>query len=776
MSSPHTIPNDVDPKCPLVVVMLSNILKLTSTNYLSWKLQIEATLFGYGLFKYLDGTFPAPPTTITMETVSEPNPAYLTWVRQDKLLFGALIGTLEPTLVPLISRSRTTQEVWDTLAHTFARLTRGHIKQLKTTFKALTKDPEDITDKVLESLDSTFQGVIDAVHARDTPISFDELHEKLLNRELMAKSQPIMPTLPASVHATTTRLHYNTQLTPTNHFRPTSTHKTISSNSKRSTQPGPRGYQGKCQWCHTIGHSLHLCPIFQEKYPAIHPPPRPTSNPSQPQAHVATASISSHPSPWLLDTGASHHVTHDLANLSLHHPYDGTKEIVIGNGTGIPITHTGSLFFPTSSSKSLSLSNVSCAPTMTRNIISISQLCSENNLIIEFTSNSFVVKDRLTGAQLIQGPTRHGIYEWPSPAPILAFSSVKASALAWHHRLGHPSLSTFKNIVSNFRLHVSSDFSFNCNSCHCNKSHKLPFSQSTLISNAPLDLIYTDLWTSPLYSIDGYKYYVIFVDHFTKYIWFYSLKNKSDTKVVFIRFKALVEKYFEKNIKAIYSDNGGEYQALATFLTIDGVSHLTSPPHTSEHNGYAERRHRHIVETGLSLLAHAQLPLEFWSYSFATAAYLINRLPTPTLSNSSPYHRLFGAPPNYLKLRSFGCLCYPWLRPYASHKLDPKSIPCIFIGYSKTQSAYYCLDPTTHKVYTSRHVQFVETEFPYARLSTCTRINPMPNPDHWCPLSLPIIQPVPIHNPRVNDNSLTTVPVPNTPSEQQLSAQPVITP
>lgn len=104
-----TIPNDADPNSPLVVVTLTNILKLNTTNYMSWKLQIHATLIGYGLFKFLDGTFPSPSPTITTESTSEPNPAHSTWVRQDKLLFGALIGTLEPTIVPLVSRADTTK-------------------------------------------------------------------------------------------------------------------------------------------------------------------------------------------------------------------------------------------------------------------------------------------------------------------------------------------------------------------------------------------------------------------------------------------------------------------------------------------------------------------------------------------------------------------------------------------------------------------------------------------------------------------------------------------
>ena len=62
----------------------------------------------------------------------------------------------------------------------------------------------------------------------------------------------------------------------------------------------------------------------------------------------------------------------------------------------------------------------------------------------------------------------------------------------------------------------------------------------------------------------------------------------------------------------------------------------------------------------------------------------------------------------------FGCLCFPWLRPYASHKLDSRSTPCVFLGYSHFQSAYFCLDRTTNRLYTSRHVVFHETVFAFA--------------------------------------------------------------
>lgn len=633
----NTIPNDAEPTTPLIIDSLPNIIKLTSTNYLSWKLQIEATLIGYNLFKYIDGSLSSPSPTITTDSKTSPNPAYLTWMRQDRLLYGTLIGTLEQSIVPLISLTTTSKELWDTLASTFASASRGHIKQLKAQFRSISKGPqsitdfmrsikscadqlallgdpikpEDITDKVLESLDSSYQGIIEAVNVRDTPISFPELMEKLIQRELVIKNQPIISSLPVIAHATSSRPIHTQQNYTTNNGHPHRTYQHTPKPYTRNSLPnqaGPKPFLGRCQWCHTKGHSLQKCHVFLEKHPSVRPPPTPHYSSTQPQAHAAQFSATNNSTQWLLDSGASHHVTQDLSNLSLHHPYDGTEEIVIGDGSGLPITHSGFTSLSTPS-KSLSLSNVLCVPTMKKNLISISQLCSDNNLLIEFSCDSFVVKDRLTGARLLTGPTKNGVYELPSSSSIIAFPSFKASAIDWHHRLGHPASPILKFLVSSFNLNVSSDFSFNCDACQCNKSHKLPFNQNSLRSQSPLELIYTDLWTSPVYSFDGYKYYVIFVDHFTKYIWFYPLKKKSDTKDVFIRFKALVEKFFEKPIKSIYSDNGGEYEALRNFLTIHGVSHLTTPPHTPEHNGYAERRHRHIVETGLSLLSHAQLPL-----------------------------------------------------------------------------------------------------------------------------------------------------------------------
>lgn len=326
---------------------------------------------------------------------------------------------------------------------------------------------------------------------------------------------------------------------------------------------------------------------------------------------------------------------------------------------------------------------------------------------------------------------------------------TKTDLSSWHSQLGHPSLSVPKNVVSKFSLPVSQSHQteLSCSDCFINKSHKLPFHSNTTVSHRPLEYLYSDVWMSPITSADNAKYYLLIVDHFTRYSWMYPLQRKSQVKEVFVVFVSLVENRFQAKVKTLYSDNGSEYIALRSYLREKGISHLTTRHHTKEHNGVSDRKHRHIVETGLTLLSKSSVPKTFWPFSFAAAVYLINRMPTEVLSGTSPYEKLFQQPPNYMKLRVFGCSCYPWLRPYTSHKMDDRSTRCVFMGYSLTQSAYLCYDSITGCMYTSRHVKFNETEFPYNLPSTSseTRDSEMDVSPSQSPLHT--VLPVTAHSP-----------------------------
>uniref|UniRef100_A0A2N9FLZ2 Integrase catalytic domain-containing protein n=1 Tax=Fagus sylvatica TaxID=28930 RepID=A0A2N9FLZ2_FAGSY len=161
-------------------------------------------------------------------------------------------------------------------------------------------------------------------------------------------------------------------------------------------------------------------------------------------------------------------------------------------------------------------------------------------------------------------------------------------------------------------------------------------------------------------------------------------------------------------------DCGGEFTSTEfnTFCADNGIIHQLSCPHTPQQNGVAERKHRHLIQCALALLSQSNLPISYWSYAVSTAAHLINKLPTPLLSNKSPWESLFHTKPTLSHLKAFGCQCFPLLTPYNKNKLQPKSVPCIFVGYPFHSKGYTCFDPSTHRFYTSRHVLFNETMFP----------------------------------------------------------------
>ena len=99
-------------------------------------------------------------------------------------------------------------------------------------------------------------------------------------------------------------------------------------------------------------------------------------------------------------------------------------------------------------------------------------------------------------------------------------------------------------------------------------------------------------------------------------IYWNPMVTKSGVSKIFPHFKRFVGTRFQKSIKTLYSDNGGEFIALKSYLLLHGITHYTTAPHTPQQNGVSERRHRHLVETGLTLLHNAHLDFSYWPFSF----------------------------------------------------------------------------------------------------------------------------------------------------------------
>ena len=88
--------------------------------------------------------------------------------------------------------------------------------------------------------------------------------------------------------------------------------------------------------------------------------------------------------PLAIRFDVSHHATQDLQNHSLHSEYDGSEDVMLGDGKYYKITHTGSTLL-LSSSAPLNLCNVLCVPHMRKNPIYVYKLCNDNHVSIDFS-------------------------------------------------------------------------------------------------------------------------------------------------------------------------------------------------------------------------------------------------------------------------------------------------------------------------------------------------------------------------------------------------------
>ena len=84
----------------------------------------------------------------------------------------------------------------------------------------------------------------------------------------------------------------------------------------------------------------------------------------------------------------------------------------------------------------------------------------------------------------------------------------------------------------------------------------MPFNTSESISTDIFDLIHSDLWRlSSVSTIDGSRYFIVFVDDYSRYNWIFNMKHRSELLKVYSNFAKMVETQFSKHIKIFQSNN-----------------------------------------------------------------------------------------------------------------------------------------------------------------------------------------------------------------------------
>ena len=185
----------------------------------------------------------------------------------------------------------------------------------------------------------------------------------------------------------------------------------------------------------------------------------------------------------------------------------------------------------------------------------------------------------------------------------------------------------------------------------------------------------------------GYRYFITFIDDYSRYGYVYLMKNKSESFEKFKEYKNEVENQLDKKIKTLRTDRGGEYLSIefSTFLKECGIVPQLTPPGTPQWNGVSKKRNRTLLDMVRSMMCQTELSLYFWGYALQIAAFTLNIIPSKPVEKT-PHELWIGKKftLNFLKVWS----CEAYVKRMMSNKLEPKADKCFFIGYPKKTKEY----------------------------------------------------------------------------------------
>ncbi|CAJ2637099.1 unnamed protein product [Trifolium pratense] len=414
---------------------------------------------------------------------------------------------------------------------------------------------------------------------------------------------------------------------------------------------------------------------------------------------------------WFLDTGCSNHMTGHRDWLIR---FDQSKKstVRLADNSSIQAMGTGDMVIKRSNGDSAVIEEVLYVPGMGCNLLSVGQLIEKGFSVI-IKDEYFELFDSANVLVLRTPLAKNRTFKTMINTTAVECMKVVTDEMQswiWHQRFGHLNFRYLTQLVSKGmvtglpRIETPDKL---CDGCLIGKQSRNTFNKSLpMRSSSVLGVVHSDVCGPfDVNSLGGNRYFLTFVDEYSRKIWLYLLKTKDEAFEIFKNFKVLVEKQSGKSIKILRTDGGGEYNSknFESFCTSHGIEHEITAPYTPQHNGLAERRNRTILDMARCMVKHKGLPKSFWGEAVNTAVYVLNRCPTKKLKDKVPEEIWTGKKPSVSHFKVFGALCHKHVPEAKRNKLDDRSEPMILVGYHVT-GAYKLYNPTSKKMIYSRDV------------------------------------------------------------------------
>ena len=290
----------------------------------------------------------------------------------------------------------------------------------------------------------------------------------------------------------------------------------------------------------------------------------------------------------------------------------------------------------------------------------------------------------------------------------------------WHTTLAHIGLKKLRYLNHLGVIQIDKfPQKINCEICSRSKMKRKQFAR-TKINKATrkLEVVCSDVCTVNSVSRTQKRYFVLFIDEYSKYVVGYTMRRKSE---VFLYLKKYIEfvKLSQKKIigtieycwkpETIQSDHGGEFTSLELqeYLSENGVQFRSTPRHTPQLNGLSERYNQTILNMLRSVLKQAGLPHGFWNEAFRHVLFLLNRIPPSNNPETTPFEMWFEKPvqsQDFNRIHPFGCKTM--FKKDSNIKLDDRAEVGFYLGYVPERQSHRVYCPIDRKIHNTRDLNF----------------------------------------------------------------------